>query len=88
MSILESRTVRFTPKCDECGWRGLPERTKERAQKLLDRHPHAEHRPEWGSGSHRGILGGTWDTCICGAGWANVEGTEWACPREASSCCG
>src|SRR5690554_5007992 len=86
--IETKRYTRHVFVCDECGWRGDPERTKEAAQRDGDTHSSrcGQHGEEYDStGGYRGILGGYNRRCICGARYISELGEPFACPKDAEA---
>lgn len=81
--ITESKATRYQASCDNCDWAGSKHFRKSMAEHELGQHKCGEHRPTYGDGSFRGILGGFNRDCVCGAHWVTDEpglGT-WSCPK-------
>lgn len=85
--MIETKAVtRYTPVCEECGWRGHSSHRREYAERDLDSHPCGEHRQAHDStGGFRGILGGYNVRCVCGESWVVDGGEPFTCPRTKPS---
>ena len=82
--ISTSAVTRYTPVCDDCGWKGSPSPRREIADRDLSFHKCGEHREAPNStGGYRGILGGFNRYCVCGARYVSEGGNEvFDCPRN------